>query len=110
MTPREGQYLYSTCNAADYGQIMRVGKDANGIDVIDILIRDPDDLIVQCEEDPDFPEFHGLTSIRLSDGATITLVDVQWRVMGDIIVCRTPGDGCFRCIECFWLHDEPTAR
>lgn len=100
------QYLHSSCSAMDYGQIIAVGNDENGVDTIDILVRDVQDLI-DCDDE--FAATSPLTRIELPLGQVILRdVQVQRTDRPDIIVCNTPGNGCFRCTKMFFVRDGAT--
>jgi len=100
--PAVGQWLFSSCSAEYYGKILAVGKDANGADVIDIRMSNPNNL-VSTEDDA------ALTRIDLPTGVDVILRDVLWKSGGEdgSIVCDTPGSGCYRCTKLFWLRDTP---
>jgi hypothetical protein len=50
MTPKVGQYLYSSCRASDVGKILRVGEDANKCPVVDIELFEWD-ILTHAGED-----------------------------------------------------------
>jgi hypothetical protein len=108
-SPKVGQWLFASCSAEDYGQILALGTDANGADVMDIRICNPQDLL-RFEHSPD--EHNGwvapLTLLDLPEGTPVILRAVQWERSGDCVVCNTPSNGCFRCTKLFWLRDAPT--
>lgn len=109
MIPIVGQYLYSTCAGEDYGQIIGVGLDDNGTPVIDILLSNVNDIAWTEDEDEDFPN-PDLHSVELPKETPVKLKNVQYRMAAEqnIIICRTPGNGCYRCTKMFWLQNEPT--
>jgi|ERR1700747_814389 len=117
MKPKRGQWLFSSCAGEDYGQITHVGKDDNDTDIIDIRIRDPQELChVQFNDKPsgEWPD-PPLTRFELPPGASIVLRDVQYKMLPDqdgygnqYIVCNTPVVGCYRCASLFALHDQPS--
>jgi hypothetical protein len=109
ITPKVGQYLYASCSAEDYGRILAVGDDGNGTPTIDIELCHPGDAFSCDDDDTDFPN-PVLTEVELQPAAKVILRKLQWRQLGECIVCNTPGNGCFRCTKCFWLHDEPAAE
>lgn len=114
MTPKVGHYLYATCAGADYGRVLRVGRDANGCPVVDIEVYELDAIAGANESgmdgEPGSFGFSALTSLRvLPSDAKVILVDVQYKPTERGIECNTPGDGCHRCEKCFWLKDEPAA-
>jgi len=114
--PEAGDYLYASCAGCNYGQILRVGNDANGIPTIDIEIYCPNDLI--WFEDSEFQ--NPLTHLVLPNGTKVILRDVQWKPAGGyegwdeaktwvtLISCFTPGNGCYRCTKLFSLSKEKT--
>lgn len=121
-----GDMLYSTCAGEFYGEIIGIGADANGIPTIDIRVNDANELIVMDttdennKPDPEWPDFHGLTSLELPEGVKAVLRHVQYRIGASVepsddehegyhfhgltIVCLTPGDGCYRCTSFFWIY------
>lgn len=112
--PSAGQWLYATCSAEFYGEIVAVGADANGQPTIDIRIEHPDDLIdcesVELDEEPGPGQWRNpLTTLELPQGVKPVLRHVLWRATGisgghQTVDCNTPGDGCYRCIKHFWVH------
>lgn len=122
--PRVGQWLYATCSAADYGQVMAVYQDANGQEVIDIRVLDVQDLL-QCPDNAGWDSHHRdareldfelpwLVELLVPPGEVL-LKAVPWkpgpRRAEDgrwTIECATPGNGCFWCHKLFWLEDEPS--
>jgi hypothetical protein len=119
MKPRVGQWLFASCSAQDYGEIVGVGQDGNGTPTVDIRLEDSQDLIWFGEDDLDHwtPEkggfgYHVLTRLEVSPGATLILRGVQYRETNDddFIECFTPGDGCYRCTKLLWLRDQKTPR
>jgi len=109
--PKVGQYLYATCSAQDYGKILRVGKDENDVDCIDIEINHPDDLIIQDENDGVGFGSSPLTTIELPKDVKIILRNVQYKNLNYdwayCIECNTPGRGCYRCTKSFVVNDKP---
>lgn len=107
-TPKIGQYLYATCADEDYGKILAVGKDENGVDCIDIEVFDPNNLLSfnDNKENPTNP----LTRLEISEGAKIILRDLQYKnsnaVWAYIIECNTPGNNCYRCTKSFIVEDR----
>jgi hypothetical protein len=105
-----GKYLYASCSAKDYGRILAVGEDANGVPTIDIEVLNVGELI-HYDDDLENGENH-LTSLKLEGtDARLILRGVQYKMSTtpgypDNIVCDTPGDGCYRCTKIFTLHDE----
>jgi len=111
MAPKIGQWLYASCSAEDYGQIVAVGEDDNGVPTIDIRLSNPQDLVT-CEDETEWAD--PLTTLEVPPGVALVLRHVQWRPgSGDgvdgatFIVCNTPGSECFRCTKLFQLCDEP---
>lgn len=121
--PKVGQWLYSTCSASDYGEVVAVYQDANGQEVIDVRVFDPQDLL-QCPDNAGRDSHHRdrrsldfelpwLVELVLPPGEVL-LKAVPWmpgRRTEDgksTIVCATPGNGCYRCHKLFWLEDEPS--
>lgn len=114
--PEVDDYLYASCAGEDYGQILRVGKDPNGVPIIDIELYNPQDLI--WFKDSDFQ--NPLTEIELPPDTKVILRDLQWKPAGGyeswdeekswitLISCFTPGNGCYRCTKLFSLHKERT--
>lgn len=106
--PRVGQYLYASCSAEDYGKIIAIGKDGNGVNCIDIEVYNPDDLLSFNDENESSP---ALTHIELPKGVRIILRNVQYKnqnwdwAYG--IECNTPGNNCYRCTKSFIVKDEP---
>lgn len=108
--PKIGQYLYASCAGEDYGRILIVGKDANDQDVLDVELYDPQNLVL-LNDDSEFPEAHGLTSIELPEGTVVIIRGLLWKWADekeDMILCHTPGNGCYRCTKLFFLADERT--
>lgn len=109
MIPKVGQYLYASCSAEEYGRIVAVGEDANGIPTIDIELFHPNDL-VDCDDDEHSGSENPLTWLELSPGATLTLREVHYKMSAPPyegnIVCNTPGSNCFRCTKLFTLYDD----
>jgi hypothetical protein len=111
IVPKIGQWLYASCSDADYGQIVAVGQDDNGVATIDILVSDPQD-IISCEHNEKDSDgwIDPLTTLELPEGTRVILRHVQWRPGSgedNFIVCNTPGDGCFRCTKLFQLRGAP---
>ena len=117
VTPKVGQWLHASCSDEDYGQIVAVGEDDNGIQTIDIRISNPQDLVTCDDKEWEDP----LTTLEVSPGATLILRHVQWHPgsgepesgepesgKGGYVICNTPGSECFRCTKLFQLRDEPT--
>ncbi len=111
--PKPGHWLYASCSALDYGQILRVGKDANGMDIVDIRVLDASDLTWTplADNDKDSSEFgaNPLIYAELPPGVHVILRDVQYRMSAaGSIECDTPGNHCFRCTKFFILREKPT--
>jgi len=111
--PRVGQWLYSTCAAENYGQITRVGADANGAPVLDVRIADLEALN-QYERRAD-GWANPLTRLVVPAGTEVMLVDVQYRMQAGpdpdgshlgTLEINGPVGGCYRCTRYFWLRDE----
>ena len=116
--PSVGQWLYATCSAEFYGEIVAVGHDANGQPTVDIRLEHPDD-IIDCESvelgetaGPDEWE-NPLTRLDVPEGVKLILRDVLWRARGvngsrgderETLECNTPGNNCYRCTKYFWVH------
>ena len=111
LRPRPGQWLYSSCAGSDFGQILRVGLDANGQPVLDVRICDLNDLL-HCEntDDEALWPWNPLTVARLEGAASVVLVDLLYKVHDAgthlSVQCATPEGGCFRCSQCFMLFDD----
>lgn len=111
MTPAIGDWLYASCSAEFYGEIVDVGEDYNGQSTIAIRIEHPNDLIgcesVDMGETPLPGQWENpMTTLELPEGAKAVLRHVQWRGMRqyeDLIECNTPGSGCYRCTKLFLL-------
>lgn len=121
--PRVGHFLYASCAGEDYGQIVGVGKDDNGVTTIDIEVFNIQD-IISCDD-----EWSGndqwsrsvLTTLELPPGTKVILRNVQWKYMSGyegwddektwvtVIDCNTPGNNCYRCTKLFSLNDHHTA-
>ena len=111
LRPRPGQWLFSSCQGEDFGQILRVGLDANGQDILDVRLRDLND-ILHCEDTDDdtmWP-WNPLTMAKLEGAASVVLVVLLYTVhdAGTFVSvrCATPEGGCFRCSQSFMLFDE----
>lgn len=117
--PRVGQWLYATCSAQNYGQIIGVGADSNGQPTIDIRVEDPNDLIdcPSCDdvfEEPNPDEFcNPLTTLEVPADVKLILRKVLWKSRGktldrdcDLIECNTPTEGCYRCVKLFRVHEK----
>lgn len=105
-TPEVGMWLYSSCSAEFYGEIIRVGTDGNGLPVIDIRVERASDIIDMNETRSAGVENWGycLTEIELPEGVKIVLRNVLWKPAGaGHVVCNTPGDLCYRCTKFFSL-------
>lgn len=108
MIPKVGQYLYASCSAQDYGKIIAVGRDDNGVTTIDIEVFHPDDLI-SCDDEGDGFNSHGLEHLELPPGVNLILRNLQWKDVGDgLIRCNTPANNCYRCTKLFHLRDTPS--
>ena len=111
-TPKVGQWLYSSCSASSYGEILNVGNDGNGSNVIDIRVCDIDDFAyieyeMDDSSDSNFIVNPPLTTAELPKGVNVILRNVQYKLMTDeYIECNTPGNGCFRCTKLFRLTDK----
>lgn len=113
--PSVGSWLYASCSAQFYGEVIAVGEDANGQATIDIRIEDPNDLVecrsidIDAVAGPD-DWVNPLTSMELPEGVKAILRHVQWRFRPyggndpPLIECNTPGDGCCRCTKLFSVH------
>lgn len=111
MIPKIGQWLYASCSAVDYGEIVAVGIDDNGVSTIDIRVEDPQELIHFDEEfgGPGFGR-NALTTLEIPAGVSLILRGLQYREVGeDLIECHTPGSGCYRCTKLFTLRDQRTS-
>ena len=116
MKPEVGHWLYASCSASDYGQIVAVGEDDNGHPTIDIRLSDPQDLVT-CDENGTNGWSDSLTTLEIAGkmvlDVRLILRNVQWRPGGDndgsgsYIICNTPGSECFRCTKLFQLRNEP---
>lgn len=120
-----GDGLWSTCGACFYGFVTAVGHDDNNTPTIDIEITDPQDLIgiEGCGNNPEWPDYMGLTELVVPEGVKLSLKNVQYKIddfdeeyvgrrdgfqdklvdTGYRVECLTPGDGCYRCIKHFWI-------
>lgn len=110
--PEPGDYLYASCAGEDYGQILAVGQDSNGAPTLDIEVYQPHDLIDFVDDDLNNTV---LTELELPPNTKVILRHVQWRPAGGfegwtedepwvtLIVCRTPGNHCYRCTKLFSL-------
>lgn len=112
MKPKIGQYLYSTCSAEDYGKVLAIGVDGNGANVISIELNHAAD-ITWCEDDSEEFPSPDLSRIEVLAEIKLILIDIQYREFNNehedsVIICRTPGNGCFRCTKMFWLKDKPS--
>lgn len=111
--PEVGLYLFSSCAGEDYGQIVGVGKDENQTPTIDIELTCVGDIAWTEEEDSDFPH-PDLQEVDLPKGTKVILRKVQYRMLDpwsdgtQLINCRRPGNGCYRCTKMFALHRQPT--
>ena len=107
MKPEVGHWLYASCSASDYGQIVAVGEDDNGAPTIDIRLSDPQDLVT-CDGNGTNGWSEPLTTLEVA--GDLILRNVQWRPgPGDdgFIICNTPGSECFRCTKLFQLQNKP---
>lgn len=108
-----GQYLYASCSAEDYGKILSIGADANGVPCMDIEVFHPDDLI-SCSETEYAGWGNPLTTLEVPvGGVKLILRNVQWVPVESTdgvarVRCNTPGNNCFRCTKLFWVHEKPT--
>lgn len=98
-----GLYLYASCSAEEYGRVVAIGKDGNGVPSIDIEVLHPNDLI-DCNDDEASGSKNPQTWLDVSPGATLILREVHYKHDGNRIVCNTPGNGCYRCTKLFWLR------
>lgn len=105
--PKCGQYLHSSCSGEDYGRIIKVGQDDNKTSTISIELFNADDICYCDDEDPKFPH-PILTYVELPPNIKVILHDLQYRMMGEFIICNTPGNGCLRCTKLFSLCDTPS--
>ena len=106
MKPEVGHWLYASCSASDYGQIVAVGEDDNGAPTIDIRLSDPQDLVT-CDGNGTNGWSEPLTTLEVA--GDLILRNVQWCPgTGDdgYIICNTPGSECFRCTKLFQLRTE----
>jgi len=131
-----GDVLHASCSDEFYGEIIRIGEDENKQPVIDIIVNNANDLI-DIDEDSQFPESqYALTNIELPEGVKIILRDLQYKLspmdyeferdsdesnqvsylapvhtyksIGYSIVCRTPGNNCYRCTKLFSVMRKTT--
>lgn len=113
MIPRVGQWLFASCSAKYYGEVLAVGEDSNGTPTIDVRVEHPLDLVWFGGDTDDnwTPEmggfgFHVLSRLEIPDGVKLVLRDLQYQDLGDeFIEVYTPGDGCYRCTKMFALHN-----
>lgn len=112
MTPKIGQLLWSSCAGESYGKILAVGVDDNKTPVIAIELTTISDIAWTNDEDETFPQ-PDLHFVEIPPGVHVILRDIQYKLWEpcedgrQIIECRTPGNGCYRCTKCFTLRDEP---
>ena len=111
-------YLHASCSDEWYGPITRVGKDANGRDVIDFevsgaQINDFLDTDVERKDENDFDNI-SLARLVLPGDARATLTNVPILSLDPApegskhpyITLDTPGHGCYRCTKLFSLHTK----
>lgn len=116
--PEVGDYPYASCAGEDYGQVIAIGRDSNDIPTIDIEVYSRGDLIDFSDYDDEEGAPPILTRLELPPGTKAILRDVQWKPAGGwegwdeakswvtLIVCRTPGNHCYRCTKLFSLSKE----
>ena len=135
--PKVGDYLYASCSAETYGPVLRVGKDANGEDVLDIRLPLNDFITYRTDGDTQ-PTWHdkyqtamvkndpslGIMADKLEElgfdvadlraliGGTVLFKDLLWKsaewVTEPAINLCTPKGGCYRCTELFWIKEGPS--
>lgn len=109
-----GDRLYASCSAEFYGEIIGIGHNNDlTIPVIDIIVNDPDDLVA-LGWDSEFPD--GYVRLELPEGVKPILRGLRWKISssdaymfekdgyvatGNLVVCNTPGNGCYRCTKLF---------
>mgnify|MGYP006266472959 CR=1 FL=1 len=126
-TLRSGDFFYSTCSADRFAEVLAVGEDDNGVPTIDLAVESPDDLITMSGGDPDFPDFHGLTTLelppqpdRMRPRAILRKVqyryaaDVDWAkdqatsdgyaLTGATFELKIPGEGCDKCVRFLFVE------
>lgn len=108
--PKIGQFLWSSCAGESYGEIVDVGIDPNNVPTIAIKLKHASDIAWTEDEDENFP-YPDLSFVDLPKDITIILRDVQyvlkdWDDSLQVIICRTPGNGCFRCTKLFRLTNK----
>lgn len=109
--PQVGCYLHASCSAEDYGRIVGIGKDDNGIPTIDIEVFYPNDLL-DIQDVAETGEQHGLTTLEIPGGVKPILRYVQYKISEskdpsypNHIICSTPS-GCFRCVHLFTMFTD----
>jgi len=109
-----GQYLLFSCSGSKIGPITRVGKDSNGVDVIDVMIPDINEFVnfnglEDDDEDISYPFNNPLTSIELT--GPVKFVDLQYKAVqlynyNDFFQVNMPAGGCYRCTISCTVVDE----
>lgn len=106
MELKPGMWLHASCSDEWYGPILRVGKDDNESDVIDLTVPDINEFI-DCERWSERGET--APSLMRVECGPVVFRDLQWRPVkdsSDLIECNTPGHGCYRCTELFSVHAQ----
>ena len=114
MIPKEGQLLYRGCACDDFARVLRVGKDANGLDVLDIELTNQEHINdVFAVANPDENAGSGdqntsLLRIVLPPDTKVVLKDVPWKAGSAGIRLFIAPDGllCHRCTAIFYPHDD----
>lgn len=99
---KPGMWFHASCSDEWVGPILRVGKDANGTDVIDLTVPDINEFI-STEEG-----FHGATTSLMSvSPKEAVFYNLQYEYDGKRhIELNTPGDNCYRCSKYFSVHRQ----
>lgn len=108
---KENQLLYRGCACEDLARIVRVGKDVNGLDVVDIELLNANDINeLYFPRAQTFEVDNSLARIELPKGTKVVIRDVPYRVDSDSetlgITLAVSTGGCYRCTEHFYPHDE----
>jgi len=101
----EGALLFSSCAGAHFGRVLRVGKDDNGVDVIDVEVFDANEAVhfeLKCKE---FPAVR--PRVELPEGVNMILRD-GYKWAANSLLVGTPVGGCFRCSQLFSVHAPGT--